>query len=739
MDNINFYSNWIPAWQQTDSYTTQPWCLLSKNVDIFSSSKSIKATAFSEPVAEWDSSVVASEWWLELRADGKIYENWVEILNPATNFPAYDVSYTGKDWTYAPATFWTPQDMAVATDSNWWQSVAVFTDRTIYNYSKIPYVIEKSVSEKVNMNYTGIDETYWYTFKKANTTARSMNMKIKIGSSKLTTWKFRIKAVSWWDEYHDMKINYFDINNMSDEFYYDSQADAIVAKESELIQFAGSWDHYEEMYSENWYEFTLPAMKWEHTLRLFFTTNWTTWDAWAWYWTLYIDMNWLVVDESAEDIADQKNHLMPNSTWDYQEYYGYLPIRDRKLKEIWEYYWLKWNTYQEFYKWDWVWTDYLTQRVIRYEFVWEMSWETPAWMDVISMVEYKEQVYMIGNKNWNWYIIPCDLTWGKWVATIKPWVTFLGAINKDYLIYLCWTDRWVSTLWVYNWQELVPVISWSQEVSSKDLVDYVEQYRFDGSMVIYRNNLVLGTTDNRLFRYWQTYWGRWGSFIYVLPNWATLDKLEAIGNDLKVHYTLNNTKYYTVYQDDVPIQRFNTEYEVVYPIQIWNHIIEKEDTDLYVSYLLPSANTSLEFWAMNNHYQYWTFTSEENATLDTTKNYTMAWAWGTYALKFIERNWNQYTFELDGNLPVQTSNEMKIKDNENTVVLNYTSYNHFRLIWTLSTDKCEESKFRFTGLNNKLNLTKTHSMQIMVKGKWTTQYTPELFALNLVATQRDRW
>jgi hypothetical protein len=447
------------------------------------------------------------------------------------------------------------------------------------------------------------------------------------------------------------------------------------------------------------------------------------WSSYTWAWELYVD------------ICGRK--------WQYayNDYYSYLyPADHSDVKEIWDYYWMKWTTQQPLYWWiqNWIETEDWDKK-LRYDLVKVMAWENDINMDIITLIEYKERVYMVGNMNGNWYIIPCDLSWGKWTATMFPWVQFLGGINKDYLIYLCWTDRWVSTLWAYNWQELVPVISWSQEINSKDLVDYVEQYRFDGSMVIYRNNLILGTTDNRLFRYWQTYWGRWGSFIYVLPSWATLDKLEARNNDLIIHYTLNQVKYTTVYQDDVPVQRFNTEYEVVYPIVIWNHILEKEDTDLYVSYLLPSANTSLEFWAMNNHYQYWTFTSEENVTLDTTKNYTMAWAWGTYALKFIERNWNQYTFELDGNLPVQTSNEMKIKDNENTVVLNYTWYNHFRLIWTLSTDKCEESKFRFTGLNNKLNLTKTHSMQIMVKGKWTTQYTPELFALNLVATQRDRW
>ena len=738
MDNINFYSNWIPAWQQTDSYTTQPWCLLSKNVDIFSSSKSIKATAFSEPVAQaqWAWIVdVDEKWRLELHENGKIWDNeanswaWGYILDPATNFPSYPVSYTWASWEATAATFGTPQKLMVKYEWDDWRSLVVFTDRTQYNYSKVKYALKRSwwsiswftIEEwfddfdkwtKINKSWTW---SSWYiTFVLESEPFSEVDLKISCTQSSSSATNISCPRIMRYEP---------------NKYVYDAELDSMSAVDNDTQTY---FPNTEPIFEEEWTEKvtiikvkTRPAWRTVQTyVRVYFQFDLKEWESTRnWAWDLYVD------------ICGRK--------WQYayNDYYSYLyPADHSDVKQIWDYYWMKWITQQPLYTWwqTWIETEDWDKK-IRYDLIKSMAWENDINMDIVTLIEYKERVYMIGNMNGNWYIIPCDLSWGKWVATMFPWVQFLGGINKDYLIYLCWTDRWVSTLWAYNWQELVPVISWSQEINSKDLVDYVEQYRFDGSMVIYRNNLVLGTTDNRLFRYWQTYWGRWGSFIYVLPDWATLDKLEARNNDLIIHYTLNQVKYTTVYQDDVPVQRFNTEYEVVYPIVIWNHILEKEDTDLYVSYLLPSANTSLEFWAMNNHYQYWTFTSEENVTLDTTKSYTMAWAWGTYALKFIERNWNQYTFELDGNLPVQTSNEMKIKDNENTVVLNYTSYNHFRLIWTLSTDKCEESKFRFTGLNNKLNLTKTHSMQIMVKGKWTTQYTPELFALNLVATQRDRW
>jgi hypothetical protein len=142
---------------------------------------------------------------------------------------------------------------------------------------------------------------------------------------------------------------------------------------------------------------------------------------------------------------------------------------------------------------------------------------------------------------------------------------------------------------------------------------------------------------------------------------------------------------------------------------------------------------------MANHYHFWTFTSEDNVTLSTTTNYKLKWSSGTYNLKFLERNGNQYTFRLEWDLPVQTANDMKITDGDNVDVITYSDFNHFRKIWVIETDKYCEWEFRFHNLNNKLELPKSYSLQIMVKGKGTVNYTPELFSVDLVANQRERW
>ena len=72
IDNLNYMSSWLPAWQQTDKYSSLPWCLKSKNLDIFSSSKSVKATAFTEPTTT-DSDIVKKYWKLKLKTDVKVY------------------------------------------------------------------------------------------------------------------------------------------------------------------------------------------------------------------------------------------------------------------------------------------------------------------------------------------------------------------------------------------------------------------------------------------------------------------------------------------------------------------------------------------------------------------------------------------------------------------------------------------------------------------------------------------
>ena len=746
IDNLNFYNTWLPAGQLTDRYSSQPWCLRSKNLDIFSSSKSVKATAWSTPVS-WDTDIIKQDWSLILKNDGKVYElvEWQETLlvDPSTNFPVRPVSYTWSKWPFSNAQWGTVQDLVAKYEWDVRKAYTVFTDKASYNYSKVKYTFDKELTcdsdAEYDTNSPYLDNGYgaWYVFKKYSwyPSSNAMTVNLIVKNSPFVDIPIRISAYEPNSTNSTISLYYVRQYPLK-WYYYDAELDSMqpVRDRGTAKNIPFSWS-----ITNGWVNLTLPSYPWYSTWVMYeFYFMFTKRDgasnySWTW-WKVYIDMNWWS-QNNWRMFTDWT--LTTKSEWDSNYYYTYLPVRERKITPIWEYYWMKGTNFQPLYDWSGNWADINWEKKLIYDFVQYMGWNNDPAMDIIDMVVWNEQVYMIWNLNWNWYIIPCDLTGGRWTPYIAYWCTFRWATNIDYLMYLVWEDRGISQLWVYNGQELVSILGWTEEKDTKNLIDNQEQYKFDWNMVEYRGDLVLSTSDNRIFAYWQTFGGKGWTFIHQLP-W-TIKDLKADWNDLSVTYTVSSTDYITNLQDDTPIKKYNTEWMAEYPIVIWNHLLEKEESDLYASYILPSANCSLEFWGMANHYHFRTFTSADSYTFSTAASYKMKGCSGNYALKFIEKNGNQYTFRLEWDLPIQTTNDMKITDSEWTELITYSEYNHFRKIWDITTDKYVEWEFRFTNLNNKLDLPKSHSLQIMVKGKGTANHTPELFALDLVANQRERW
>ena len=743
IDNLNFYSNWLPAGQQTDKYSSQPWCLRSKNLDIFSSSKSVKATAWGNPVNA-DSDIIKQDWNLILKNDGKVYEingdTETLVVDPSINFPVYQVCYTWKNGTYANAEWGTVKDMVAAYEWDEWKSFIVFTDRASYLYNKTKSNFEKEITRNSTYTYQWIDPDYWYKFSRPwGSPSGPFECTIKVKNPKMSKMSFFIK---WQNVGTRLQIDLEKITVTSiSDFYYDLKTDSIVPKTISSRDLTWTGDFL------TWLTFDLdlvPSGTYEIYIRCGSSYHWTSWTTDWWY--FYLDVNGGI----------EETHYMKinwtESDGDYNESYSYLPLRDRKLTDIGVYgysntYWIKWDTYQYVYKWISSFVELKTWTAITYDFVTDMGRPNDPDMEIVGMIIWNEQVYMIWNLEWNWYIIPCDLSW--WIGT--PYIAygceFLWATNIDYLLYLVGEDRGISQLWIYNGQELVSILGGNEEKDKINLIKTDEQYKFNWNIIEYRGNLILTTSDNRVFAYGKTYWGKWWVFIHELPSNAVITWVKAKGNDLIVEYSITTsswwvettTNYTITYQDDTPIKNYNTEWMAEYPIVLWNHLLEKEESDLYASYILPNTNCKLEFWGMANHYHFRTFTSSDTYSFSPTASYKMKGCTGNYVLKYIETNGNQYTFKLEWDLPIQTTNDMKITNTEWTELITYSDFNHFRKIGEITTTEYQEWEFRFTNLNNKLELPKSYSLQIMVKGKGTANYTPELFALDLVANQRDRW
>jgi hypothetical protein len=196
IDNLNYMSSLLPAGQLTDKYSSQPWCLKSKNLDIFSSSKSVKATAWSTPT-QWDADVIKQDWKLLLKTDWKVYErtnNWdVLVVDPSVNFPVNQVSYTWDEWPRENAQWGTVQDLVAKYEWDVLKSYTVFTDRASYTYSAVKYTPAKSFWwDTDRLRY---DDIYaqWYRFTKSGSNAYA-DLTITLDNPQFSSMKIKIYA-----------------------------------------------------------------------------------------------------------------------------------------------------------------------------------------------------------------------------------------------------------------------------------------------------------------------------------------------------------------------------------------------------------------------------------------------------------------------------------------------------------------------------------------------------------------
>ena len=147
--DLVYYKQWIPAWHQMDKYSANPWCLFSKNVDIFSSSNSYKATAFSTPSSQWSDIVDMDERWrIVLKSNWDVVDTWNNneiIFNVIDSFDNIDswvkVDYkwpdskTSSNWENL--VFWTPQKLLVKYNWDEWEEIVVFSDRIMFQKTRV--------------------------------------------------------------------------------------------------------------------------------------------------------------------------------------------------------------------------------------------------------------------------------------------------------------------------------------------------------------------------------------------------------------------------------------------------------------------------------------------------------------------------------------------------------------------------------------------------------------------------
>ena len=118
-NELVFYQQWAVAGLQMDKYSTNPWCVDSKNLDIFSDSQSVKGTAWSEPtqVPSVDYVDVDEKGRFYLLANWNVYDSVNDTTMDHSFFDSNASNLDYLDWQWSQrAVYGTPLKLFVAYD-----------------------------------------------------------------------------------------------------------------------------------------------------------------------------------------------------------------------------------------------------------------------------------------------------------------------------------------------------------------------------------------------------------------------------------------------------------------------------------------------------------------------------------------------------------------------------------------------------------------------------------------------
>ena len=732
---IVFYQQWVAAWQQVDKYSSQPWCVDSKNLDIFSDTQSVKAMAWTEKAE------VSNEWIdidpkgrFYLASDGRVWdsdnEEWIDHDYFDEN--ANQINYSDWQWQ-SKAVFWTPKKLWVAYWSDWsWKTISILTDRLLYNiYSDWIHIQAWDVYWLRSWEPCTRDwiETGRYTVMSVSTAPSSLsyngwhyeNSEQQMDDcpwgfhtepdrvEKFMRMKMRITAQGWW--YKDITLESWKSIvwwNTTTKNFISSWTWAKVLDLS--IVSLSSWSSYDtdEFFYDN-----------------FITKN----DSWNW-------TSWIYIHATTDRNANQDIRC----SFYKKEDWTYLYPKDRNIIEIED------DTYIEI--------DSTEYEQLSYYALEDKDWNTYYQLTQVNTLDLPDDTqivafargfdfqYCFANK-WDLWIVyyMTDVHLATWDAGWRfVWTHFINAIMIGNYTYVLAEKRWVRGLYIFsNWD--MKKIIWAENRYTEwmNLVNGREFFNFNGLMANWRDCVVCPTKDE-VYMYGRNKLGI-NSWAFILKVDWEITRVDAERWYLDVYYEQWGTEYRQTLQDDVNIRRYQSDFNVTYPLQISSHINEKEPLQLGVSYMLPNSSCALEAYLSVNDYYFWSFKTDWNTTPTAWDKFKMSWCSGDYWLVFVEKRWGWLTFTLSGNLPYQSANTKNLVSEDNNTTIAYTDFNHFKFIGDIkTTNKAEECDWKhiILSLSNRNNLPVVRKAQVKIIGKTDNHVSPELYDVRLLSDQFDR-
>ena len=704
-NQLVFYQQWAVAWLQTDKYSTNPWCVDSKNLDIFSDTQSVKGTAWSNPtqIPSVEYVDVDEKWRFYLLANWNVYDSVNETTMDHSFFDTNAQYVDYKDWEWSnKAVYGTPLKLFVAYEWDTWRTITVVTDRTWhtrYNTRRqltLTYSDKNSAVDSVDLHgdssYATVVSTSSTNFGSVRLHWSSMTGKVKMTidtrGSTLTWWKINITnhAIQWDEENRTFKVWGSGGSSSTIDFTEDYTFEG----------FADAW------WGDYWQNFQIQSKLDNTVYRL---------DV-----TMYL-----------------------NEKWDYM-----VPA-DRTFKEI-DWLWYMFdpitNTYEEI---DIV-KEYDVAGNSWYNIFTAGQFPVKEWQQIAALTKTFDYRLVFVNDTdkemWYVYLVPAGddiLTFQQWWE--YPWLKFINAVMVNGYSYVIAEERGIRWLYIfYNWQTKKIVWADTKYTEAESIIDWKQIYNFTWPMLNWRGHVVAPTV-NWVYMYWEN--KRWQNvWAFILKVDWTITSLEAKNNQLKVIYTEWANTYYRIYQDDVNIKNYLSDWSITYPVQIGTHMLEKEVRDLEISYYIPwgvdDQYNYLDVYVSVNDYYFWTFNVPAGIPDIAAGDVVALKWWANYDLVFLEKNWTEYTFYLDWGLPYQTSNAKKLI--YNSVEYDYTYMNHFKKIGRCTIDNPAMLwwKHRIFKIWTDNALPIVRKMQIRVDWHTNWHNSPLLYSIRLLSDQQDR-
>ena len=730
-NELVFYQQWAVAGLQMDKYSTNPWCVDSKNLDIFSDSQSVKGTAWSAataipPVNYVD---VDEKGRFYLYANWTVYDSVDNITYDHTYYDAHAEKIDWEDWEWSNVQpFWTPRKLFVKYVWDEWQTIVVITDTLKYY---------------IPNHWIGTDMTTEWTQNAIFKTWAWTNYYHRIQYTTSNTW--------WWANVYtqfrtartkfNVVWNYWTILEGKIEIAKSGNLTYNQANKTLSTPYASSMEVIGE-FTETSGEITL-------TQGTSSTIGTTTQQAWS----NIIECEAFLSANIHSDTSSWWNGIRIQAKPESNDWYVYIerafvkenrvylkPLENRQIIQIDN----KWfmqvddNEYEEMERVQL----FANNNTPYWTLMTSGSFAIPEGQEIVAITKTFDYRLVFVNdptyEMWFVYLVPA----GDDILTFQqawefPWLKFINAVMVNGYSYVIADERWVRGLYIfYNWQTKKIVWADNKYTEWESIIDWKQIYNFTWPMLNWRGRVVAPTV-NWVYMYWENkYWQNVGSFILKV-DW-TITSLEAKNNQLKVIYIEWANTYYRIYQDDVNIKNYLSDWSITYPVQIGTHMLEKEVRDLEVSYYLPNSTAKLDVYVSVNDYYFWTFNVPAGipdiAAGDKVK---LKWA-NNYELTFVEKNWTEYTFTMDWDMPYQSATTKKLTYGGTDYT--YTEMNHFKKIGSCVQNNPAMLwwKHRIFKISADNQLPIVRKMQIRIDGHTDTHNSPLLYSIRLLSDQQDR-